>query len=308
MNNSIAVWWSNKKSKVSLDVNTFISKEDTKNYIEFGIKVINGIEDKKQFVCLYLPYKIYNREVEDKVPTLISSIDLTKVLFNEEIAIKTDTPNITIIKFKEELADIHIKNKKDFRYMSLNDNYELQDIKYADKILGTYIKIEIKNNHTSEEYNSLYYRIRINRLKNIVKDRSENYFFMEGLIKKTIYFDFNLNKQAKLPMQILDKFEQYNYSIDKVNVFLKTDMSTNIIFQSKQHKNIKILADIWKEYIKVDDKNDDIVIYQWKEQEIFAKFNYIKKGNLFIILVISIVILNLISNWLYSLVTGGICK
>ena len=122
MNNSIAVWWSNNKSKVSLDVNTFISKNDSNNYIEFGVKIMGGIKDIDQFLCIYLPYKVYKTEVEDKVPTLISNIDLTKVLFNEEITIKTDTPNITILKFKEDTTDTYILNYKDFRYMSISDN------------------------------------------------------------------------------------------------------------------------------------------------------------------------------------------
>lgn len=103
MDNSIGIWWSNTQSKVSLDVNTFISKESSKNYIEFGIKVIDGIRDSDQFVCLYIPYKVDTYQIEDKVPDLISKIGLTKVLFNEEIKNRRKTISDT---YKQELKGL----------------------------------------------------------------------------------------------------------------------------------------------------------------------------------------------------------
>jgi len=306
MDNSIALWWSNNNSKVNLDVNVFISKDNLKNYIEFGIKIINDIQSRDNFICLYLPYKISENDVQDKTPELIENVNLTKVLFNEDITIETDTPNITIIKFKNrDATSAYLSQDKNFRYMSLNECFEIKDVKVKNKIVGSYIKIFINNNHTSDEYKALYYRFRIKRLAKIKKEIDENYFFIDGLIRKTIFFDFNVNKQDKLPLFILNEFEKYNFDVNKVNVFLKTDMSTNIIFQSKQHKNIKVLANIWREYIGVDDGDDDILVYHWKEKDIFAKLNHIRKNILFYIVILGIIIIiNLFSNFIFDWLKG----
>ena len=212
MNNSIAVWWSNEKSTVNVDVNVFISREKEKNYIEFGIKVKDDIKTPNHFVCVYLPYEISERHIDD---------------------------------------------------------------------------------------NALYYQFRINKLDKIIKDVNENYFLIDGLIKEVIFFDFNLNKQDKLPLIILKNFESYNFNVQKVNVFLKTDMNTNIILQSKTHRNIKVLAEIWRDYIGVNDKNDDILVYHWKDKEIFAKLNYIDKSfKLFVLLFMIVIIIDTINDFL----------
>jgi len=67
MKNSIAVWRKSKGSILSLDINIFISKEVSKNYIEFGIKIKEGIRGHKDFISIYLPYLFHKRDIIDNI-------------------------------------------------------------------------------------------------------------------------------------------------------------------------------------------------------------------------------------------------
>lgn len=303
MNNSIALWWSNKESSVSLDVNVFIGENSSKNYIEFGIKVRGDLKEKDNFVCLFLPFVINKRDVIDKVPQLKTNIALTKALFNDDISVESENiTNVTVVKFNNKK-----ENRNNFRYMSLSSNFEVKDVADATtNSVGKIIKIDIKNGHSSDEYDALYYRFRINNnLEKIVKDTTENYLFIDKLVKKIIYFDFNINKNDKLPNGIVEEFENFSNAIESQNIFLKTDMSMNIIFQSKEHQNIKVLADIWKEYIGVDEKSN-VIIYQWKVKEIFLKLSYTQKSKvMFLLLFFGLfaffnIALNVSSNFIYD--------
>jgi len=305
MNNSTAIWWSIEECNVVLDTNIFISADESKNYLEFGIK-IKGIksQNKDDCVSLYIPYKIKKFNITDKVPILKQNNNLTSAMFNENLSIDTENNNIIVVRYNNKDNE----SKSDFRYMDLLDNYDI-----VDEIggIGTVIKININEDIQSDSYDNIYYRFRINKLEKIFTEIDENYLFVDKFIKKIINLDFNINKNDKLSNSIIQNFNKNNYILSSQNLFLKTDMNMNIIFQSKYHKNIKVLSDIWRDYICLNNKSDNVIVYHWKEKEVFLKLSYVKKSKLLTILMITLSItiftigVNYFSNYLFAELYNG---
>jgi len=312
MENVVAIWINKKKDDkekidIQIDINIWASNNKNslryKDYIEFGIKIVDNPNLVKN-INIYLPYQISIKDIEDIVPKL-KCIDTLNALFNEKMNIKTlETSGLYSVN--------SVNNSKKFIASTTYINRD--DIK---SIVGggCIIQLKIPTIDKDEPIN-LYKRIRINKIDGIISRYSENNFFVDGLFKEMRIIEINVNSIRRLPQVLIDKINFECINIKKINLYLMADISANMVFCSKDIKNSRILEeDIWNNYLNIESSEglNKIVAYRWLEDNndngeeknidnygLFVKMSLVTKGKIIIIAIILIIILNLVSNWLYN--------
>jgi len=196
---------------------------------------------------------------------------LTKVLFNENLAVTPFTGSFSPVKFHNEELD-------DFLYCKL-------DIQNDIEIRNQTISININKNDASG-IKTIYYRFRINKLESIFSESNENYVFLDGLFKKIGFLELNINSIRKLPSSIIDKLTGIKF--ESMNLFLMTNNYTSLLFQSKEPNKSRILENhIWEKYLSPENSKNitKIIAYHWKSKtgiftdyNLFVKLSYMSKS------------------------------
>jgi len=327
MKDAIAIWWDTQETSpietsIELDINLWISDE-RKHYIEFGIRIKKP--EKINKVNLFLPYKISKKDVENMVEELVSP-DLANALFYDNMTVSGGNGKLCTITGEK----VH----KDFDYYFYDDDDI--DVSYREPD-GSIISLEVSDIGGSEE---LYCRIRVNEVDGILRNFSKNVSFLEGLLKDLVTIEISVNSIRKLPRRVVNHISN-NINLKSINMFLMSDISTEIIFHSHDIKSSRILEDdIWNNYLRLvnnksrlrclfpDKKIYKAVAYQWKakaeeltEEEkdsgdtvkymddynLFVKFNRVKKAKKVIILsIITIIFLSIVGNLATKKVEDGI--
>lgn len=268
--NSIAIWWDkNQDVNVHLDINIWHTRKSDDNYMEFGLKITNYKEIEK--LNIYIPYSINKDDIEDKAELLASEPSLTKAMFNENLDVSPLQGSFGTVKFHDERIDNFVYCKLDIK----------TDIDIKDQI----ITFNINKNSDDDTINTIYYRLRINKLESIFTESNENYVFLDGLFKKIGFLEVNINSVRKLPSKIIDQLTDIKFT--SMNLFLMTNNFTNFIFQSEDVKKSRILENhIWEKYLsKENSKNiSKIIAYHWKNKDdnfidynLFVKLSYMSK-------------------------------
>ncbi len=83
-----------------------------------------------------------------------------------------------------------------------------------------------------KDIETVYYRIRINKLDNIFTRIKDNNFFFEGLFKDVGFVEFDINVHRRLPERIADELSKKDLNFELIRFFYMTYTNTNIIYQS----------------------------------------------------------------------------
>ena len=324
MKNSIAIWFdkldgeSTEDVSLFLDLNIWLSRyKNSKrvtfirwlgnlfnrkwfydrhidNYIEFGLKIKNY--QKIKHLNIYLPYKISHNDIKDIVPEF-TDIGTLNALFNEKMNISEEDGGLYLIHFKN--------NHKKEDFIASCSYFEKDHIKSIDGG-GCILRLEMPQSSPTAQ-NTLYKRLRINKLECAVTEYSENNFIIDGLFKKLQTVEININSLRRLPKFIVDKMNG-NTNIKSVNFFMMTDIFANIIFQSRKIDSSRILEeDIWNKYLGIDKSYKDIkkvVAYQWKyggdieDYNLFMKLaNTEKRWLLFLFSILIVILFGIIGGY-----------
>jgi len=277
--NSLGLWHS-KELMIEFDVNIFISSKYD-DYIEFGLKCFlpKWQEDVSYEVFLFLPYTISKNNVKNI--ELSNDLQLLKSMFNEDISIEIN--KYTKIKYDDK-KKLCIRNLYDF------------DVSH--RANGSIIKVDLK--HSSAECDNYYYRFRVDKLFGFKNVYDDNIAVVEWVYKKAKHIDFTINKDDKLPNSITDAMKHYSNKIHKINFFLITNDKLNIIYSSTLHHNIKTASEKWKKHylnIKNNRKNDELIIYHFKQKDIFIKLSEVSISLLLKTLIIILIIFTIMANY-----------
>ena len=271
--NSIAIWSDNNTDlEFHLDLNLLITKKEDDNYIEFGFKLLNkNIEN----LHIYLPFKITNNDFSDKIDSLAKDSILVNAMFNKKLSV--ENLNSSFFKVKEN-------EKLQFCFCKLSEG----DVKIEEKDSGTQISIEI--NKTNTECDKLYYRFRINKLKDIFDKINTNWVFTNGVEEDINFIEININSVRKLPSRIVDNIQ--GVKIKSMNVFVITENFANLLFYSKKIYKSRVLEELWKDYVNITNNSNinKLVAYHWKQESenfvdynLFIKISYAFKNKSFLV-------------------------
>lgn len=269
--NSIAIW-GNKNIELELHVNvwhtlkriTWYKKiynkfanvicplpkiNEFSNYIEFGIKILKN-ENENNFIYIYLPIKnLSNDDIKDKTLLLSDDIKLTKALFNSKAEFISDE--------SVESVKVKIKDDKTIIYQKFS-SYDLEL-----KELGTIIKFKIDKQESDNEF--YYYRFRINKIYDLIKEIDTNSSWLDGFLDKKAILELSINQKRKIPYEI--DFKD-NIKFKQLNSFLLTDDDVEINSLHDQNFSARILEKhIWNDYIDTNIKLSNIIAYQWDFQD-----------------------------------------
>jgi len=316
--NSIGIWWDRIRNgtsepQIHLDLNLWAAKQTENNYIEFGFKIKEYAIINKLYI--FLPFQFSKNDFEDKTRYFFDSQDLSCLLFNQEMTF-VGNGSSSYKKIKYHLADNANSGdftKADFFYCILNsDWFNFEDIKDNNKVVGTKLSIDI-NKIQNKNMDVIYFRFRIKKLINLYKATGQNNFIIEGLIKKLALIEINVNSVRKLPRVIVDEIFTQSIKIHSMNLFIMTNVTTNLIFDSnsKDYVNARRLEYLWKDYVDktVDNSHDiaNILAYQWKKKDFFsyamlAKIEYsVIDYYLFSIMLLGIIVFSMVG----SIISGG---
>ena len=287
--NSIAIWSdSNINLEFHLDLNLLITKKEDDNYIEFGFKLLNkNIEN----LYIYLPFKITNNDFSDKIDSLAKDSILVNAMFNKKLSV--ENLNSSFFKVTEN-------GKLQFCFCKLSEG----DVKIEEKDSGTQISIEI--NKTNTECDKLYYRFRINKLKDIFDKINTNWVFTNGVEEDINFIEININSVRKLPSRIVDNIQEVK--IKSMNVFVITENFANLLFYSKKIYKSRVLEELWKDYVNITNNSNinKLVAYHWKQESenfvdynLFIKISYAFKNKSFLVKMFLFVLI--------SSALGGVC-
>ncbi len=251
------------------------------NYLEFGIQFKNNEDDNK--IYIFVPISdLLKEDIEDKIILLENDLVLTKALFNSKAEIVSDNMNNDVI--------VKIKDNVELVYKKIID-YKVESTKS-----GSIIEISLTKMEKQQ-----YYRFRINKIYDLIKEVNYNSSLIDGYVDKKAILEFNVNHTRKIPADIFSKFR--NIQFIKINCFLLTDDDVNIDSLHNSNYSARILEKhIWNKYVDENVKMSNIVAYQWDIENdidsflLLLKLNYrIKKLFFFIKMLFFIIALGAIS-------------
>lgn len=316
--NSIAIWSEDNEReflanvKVDLDVNIWISKKESENYIEFGITIPKtDIKPTKFNLILFLPYLTNKDNFEDKGKFLVNNTKTLEALFNEDVAINSSSTQFTEVK---------LKSSKQIFYMFKPDIQS--DISYAEEgsedCLGTKICITIDPNGSLDSNSTIYTRFRINSLGELFSKQTNKSYFLSSKKECDLYIDFKVNSPRSLPEKITTKMQSQKFG--RIKFFLLTESDKNLLYNTgKLHKTRLLEKHIWDSYLAVNNStgknkikrsDEKKIAYHWNHEfkedgehdySLFVKISYASTNwKTIIIALIVIFAMSLFSNFIYD--------
>lgn len=288
---SIAIWWDNKDEtiQIHLDVNLWRRDDQEGSFIEFGIRINKG-DPKTLFV--EMPFAI-SGQFEDMSVKI--DADVGQVLFNDQITLSSQEGLVR--ELKPSAAG------KIFLCQISTDRYKIEDIQGRGRIAIFISKYKEEIPFDDKDI-PLYFRFRIKSASRIYEIKNENYFYLDGLFRRSAILDLNINSPRKLPNTLVSKIKNINFQ--SINMFLISAGIIGFDFQNEQLKRSRILEDKgWEKYNPYNiqqkrltkDKKQEYVAYHWKkddkpfsEYSLFLKFQFSTKSILAILITIFIIL------------------
>ncbi|MGE5409871.1 MAG: hypothetical protein ACM3MI_02850 [Clostridiales bacterium] len=246
-------------------------------FLDIGLMISDyqQIED----VCLYLPFEITEKEVQD-LWNLVGDKDLVNAIFNEDYKVQGEgNANYHVIFNSEEKALFHVCKIKNDKAFSCSKGYG-----------GTIIKIKISELGVPTGLNSLYLRFRINS-PHLVEFSSEDKptnSKLQSAFSLSEILDFRLNEKRILDNDLLGVIAKGNsFYVNKLHFFLICCAQEEYVFSNKVLLGCRRLEkDIWKKYIILEGESDrvnllsdkdTVLAYHWSEKEYKNDFKILVK-------------------------------
>lgn len=286
--------------------------EDYKHFLDIGLLLKAGdsyIKDTDLTIRIFIPFHIEKKDFYD-LSNIIKDKHLLNAIFNRPLSYKESKEDGIYLINDEE-------NGTQSFFMKILDNTIINKLK------DNYSEIIINIDKKFIESKSLYIRFRLNlfqeKFSTYVQD---NDYLLKTAYKKEELVEFRINELRNLSDEIQDI---YTKSANKIKIiqlhyFLVRGNDANLVLSHKSFKRCRSVEhNIWQIYI--DDNNCDlkdnksILSYHWSESDdglgiqhygAFAKFSYTRSDRLklyLFIFVIFTIILELIANGLYDLIT-----
>lgn len=297
--NSLQIWYEGlDTAELQLDVNIWRLKNrmKRKNYLDFGIKLLNPNNVRKIFI--YLPF-IINKTNILSLGGKLENASLLNGIFNENYNIQPQNKNILV---KD--------NDGNMLFSIYNLNVE-KDIVVETNFSGTVMSFDVKNS----EYPK-YYRFRI-QAKNygaLFEKYKPNNSFFESAFIETEMIDFRINEKRNQDSGLMEKLEDNRkFIIRNINFFVMSPIQDEIESDGINlvYKRQLEMGNFWKKYLGCSYKRMSVykTIFEKSEADDFSCFCLIKyrKCNLWTIILYLLVLcslsvsFNLLSNYLWSL-------
>lgn len=318
MANSLG-FWTDQEIKTDLHFNLWKipykrkKDEEHKYFLDIGILLKKENLNDDLRLKIFIPFHFENKDFHDLSRIMIKDDHLLNATFNRPLTYNDES-------IENHFLIVDGENQKHSFYIQL-----LKDIQIK-KWERPYTEIEFKVDKSKLKEKDIYIRFRLDLLNEKFSTYvQDNDYLLKTAYKKEELVEFRINELRNLSKEIQDFLaEKVNHiKITQIHYFLVRSNDANLVLSHKSFKRCRSVEhDIWQGYI--DDKNcnlkdnKSILSYHWHEinknpeQDIlhygaFAKFSYTRtdrfKIYIFIFILVSI-ILELIANGLYDLITG----
>ena len=292
-------------------------KFNSYKYIDPFIDVGIMIDDftKIEQISFLIPFDIERKDLINLKDTF-SRDNITNLIFNENCEVVNDHSEfVTYIKLNEE--NILIYDFDDFDIENSNVNIITVDNE-------TLVKFKIceimKSNSNLEKYSKLYIRFRIksNKIKDELfrKIKNVNFFLETGFVTKKI-IDLKVNKKRNINIKWIKQLRKEEFDFAKFNKihFLVMEPAANSVeIIEKNFLECRKIEKDWEGYLKIENnlKMEDVLAYHWKAKsenvcDKIGEFGILVKATgvkstwkTVIIYILAIIVINLLSNGLYS--------
>ena len=282
MNSSFAIWYEKKEKKkppsIKLHINLWINDHKGRDIIDFGMMVSNPKSIKKLF--FYIPFNIEDKNIELLTQLLVDNPSISNLVFNSNV-------NITVTESQIHPAKIDDKNIE-FYTKGYNMCNSLENVDFKE---GTLMEFTFDSSLNKVDK---YIRFRIKDVlsASIVTRTQRAVSFISGVSNMLVAFEINMNQFRKLPKYINQKASTSFIDIERVDLFVMTNIQMNHSFSSIKDIKSRILEKRdWIVYNKQlhDNENNNILAYHFvtkaehntntrdkyiKEFTIFNKFDY----------------------------------
>lgn len=290
MNSSFAIWYKPKegqveiKPNIDLHINLWIDEYKKDDVIDFGF-MINQPKAINKFY-FFIPFDIDDENIELLTKLLVEKPKLANLVFNSDVEI-TPTP--------DQIHNVKIKGiDKEFYTIKYN---LLKKINNTDLEHGSLLEFNFDNGLNDK---SKYIRFRIKGINEdaivVYQERAASY--LSGVSNTLVHFEVNVNEYRKLPSDVNQHAKDLFIDINRVDMFVMTDIKMEYMFSSIEDVESRLLeTKEWMEYnTRLENHRDaNILAYQYTKQAkreerqgneelvkyfhdftIFNKFNYEK--------------------------------
>lgn len=279
MNSSFAIWYyphnleDGIKPNIDLHINLWINDHHHRNIIDFGFMINNPTKINK--FNIFIPFKVEDKNIELLTNLLVDKPKIANLVFNRDVE---------IISTNGQTHHVKIKGV-DKEFYTINYNL-VNTINGTNLEHGSVLEFNFNSNINDKPK---YVRFRIKDLEenDIVTYMQRAISFLSGLSNTLVSFEVNINEYRKLPSDINQNAKDTFIDINRVDMFVMTDIEMEHIFSSINDIETRILeTKDWIDYNNQlkDNQNKNILAYQYtkkgndyfKDFTIFNKFNHEK--------------------------------
>ena len=289
---------------------------------DFGFMVKN-IKSVSRII-MYCPFHIGS--VEDLGGRLFQKTDLIEAIFNEDCEVSSRIhPNRIKITKKGDSFKSSGANNTEFMLYKLNESL----ISFSDQNEYGRIEINVENILSENEGNLLninrvstyYFRIRIFPKTNepiyILKRENESInLLQDSSLRTTEIVDFRINDFRSITEDIKEEVFRLNtFDIKSIHYLIMRSSTDEFISSSDKYKSRLLEREVWKDYIKLNDS--DVIAYHFKEVKVsdyissftnLSRFKYpLNTKRRICYYILAIVLISLLSNVLYGLLSRTMC-
>ena len=270
--------WKVKKSKALCIKEHF--------YFDFGIMFPPCLDN----ICLYIPFEIKDKKVNDLGKTLSSDDALLSAVFNESMRSQSaKNACYTKIHYRDETTD-----EKDFYIYKIgSQNVRVWDFKEDDKSKpsGSFVNINIVDSPQEEhaENKSYYIRFRVEAKakSDVTKSMHVSNNLLQAAFSMTDIYDLRINESREIDVivkeEMVDQKQYIQCVFNKVHVFYMAEAKEHIDNRSTISLDCRILeTKLWEKY--EPETNVDNIVYianHWKKRRKKEDDETIKKFSLF---------------------------
>lgn len=284
MNSSFAIWYEPKdrtkveKPYIDLHINLWIDEYEKDDVIDFGF-MINKPDNIDKFY-FFIPFDIESRNVKLLTKLLVEKPKLANLVFNRDVEIKSKT-------IQDQIYPVNIKGT-DKEFYTLTYNL-IKKINGTNLEHGSLLEFNFASDLNSKPK---YIRFRIQDIKEdtlvVYSERAVSY--LSGVSNTLTHFEININEYRKLPSDVNQYAKDLFMDINRVDMFVMTDIKLEYMFSSIEEVESRLLeTKEWIEYNnRLENQKDvNILAYQYtkkvkedaKEQEYFQNFTVFNKFN-----------------------------
>ena len=261
MNSSFAIWHEPKeeetelKPNIDLHINLWVDEHKKDDVIDFGFMINNPLSINKFY--FFIPFDIESKNIELLTELLVEKPKLANLVFNRDVEI-TPTP--------KQIHNVKIKGvDKEFYTIKYN---LLKKINNTNLEHGSLLEFNFDNDLNKK---SKYIRFRIKEMKEdtivVYKERAVSY--LSGVSNTLVHFEININEYRKLPSDVNQHAKKFFVDINRVDMFVMTDIKMEYMFSSIEEVESRLLET--KEWVEYNDRlenqrDTNILAYQYTKQ------------------------------------------